>query len=57
MSTLLTVHSIQVLSLIATIFWIREPAPAYKICLLFDGVVVFIFYIYIAIATGVTNGC
>jgi len=57
MSTLLAVHSLQVITLIATIFWIKDKANAYKLCLCCDGCIVFIIYIYIAIATGVTNGC
>ena len=57
MATLLAVHSLQVITLVATIFWIKDKAQAYKLCLCCDGCVVFIIYIYIAIATGVTNGC
>lgn len=57
MIVLLFVHSLQVITLIATIFWIKDKPQAYRLCICCDGCVVFAFYIYIAIATGVTHGC
>lgn len=55
--TLIAVHSLQVITLIATIFIVENPKYAYSLCLLCDGLAVFGIYIYIAIATGITEPC
>lgn len=55
--TLIAVHTLQVITLTATIFIIESPRYAYSLCLLCDGFAVFAVYIYIAIATGVTESC